>query len=203
MSLFDSILGNTRKAKPKMDGLFALPTAAVDLEAAGIHPTGVGAVCIRAPEGSAFHQAIGEAGQTLALYLKEHDLTLATPTDSLGFTWWVLEAPGAQIDDVATGLHLLADELRQRDFGDAIVAAAFPMEEDGEGPFTLVYNYRRGLYYPFAPAGSGRHERDNARELRLADILPASLPKEGEIDRWYALWDAPLGRGRPTTGGGA
>ena len=118
---------------------------------------------------------------------------LETPSDDLDFHWWVLTAQDRSLDDVVTGLHMVAEELRQRGFGDAIVAAAFPMVEAHEGPFTLVYNYRRGLYYPFAPL-SGRHERDNAREMRLAGILPKSLPPEQEIDRWYALWDAPLGR---------
>jgi hypothetical protein len=196
MSLFDALFGNTRRAKPKMDAVFALPTALVDLETNGIHPLGVGGICVRAPEGGEFVAAQTEVRAVLDLYRKEHALDLRTPADALGFSWWVLEAPGRALDDVATGLHMVGEELRQRGFGDALVAAAFPLEEAGQGEFTLIYNYRRGLYYPFAPA-PGRHERDNARELRLAELLPASLPREGEIDRWYALWDAPLGRARP------
>jgi hypothetical protein len=193
MSLFDTLFGTTRRAKPKMDPLFALPTALVDLESAGITAMGVGGLCVRSPEGSGFTAAVDEISGVLDLYRQEHDLALATPSDSLGFTWWVLTARDNALDDVVTGLHMVGEELRQRGYGDALVAAAFPLEEARQGEFTLVYNYRRGLYYPFAPVG-GRHERDNAREMRLAGILPKSLPPEQEIDRWYALWDAPLGR---------
>lgn len=193
MSLFDTLFGTTRRAKPKMDPLFALPTALVDLEAAGIRPLGVGGLCVRAPEGGTFAAAVEEIGSVLDLYRNEHGLSLATPADDLGFRWWVLTAADNTLDDVVTGVHMVGEELRQRGYGDALVAVAFPLDERGAGPFTLIYNYRRGLYYPFAPVG-GRHERDNARELRLSATLPKTLPQEPEIDRWYALWDAPLAR---------
>ncbi len=194
MSVFDALFGNTRRAKPKMDPLFALPTALVDLEAAGIRPRGVGGLCVRSPEGGTFTAAIDEIDGVLDLYRGEHGLSLATPSDALGFRWWVLTAVDDGLDDVVTGVHMVGEELRQRGYGDALVAAAFPLEESGSGPFTLIYNYRRGRYYPFAPSG-GQRERDNARELRLSSVLPKSLPQEEEIDRWYALWDAPLDRG--------
>jgi hypothetical protein len=193
MSVFDALFGSTRRAKPKMDPLFALPTALVDLESAGITPLGVGGLCVREPEGGSFQVAVGEIVSVLELYQKEHTLSLATPSDGLGFAWWVLTASDTSLDDVTTGVHMVGEELRQRGYGDALVAAAFPLDEAREGEFTLIYNYRRGLYYPFAPL-PGRHERDNARELRLSGVLPKSLPREEEIDRWYALWDAPLRR---------
>lgn len=197
MSLFDAIFGTTRRAKPKMDPLFALPVAMVDLEAAGVHGLGVGGLCVRVPEGSAFTAATEEVRSVLALYADEHHLHLRLPDDRLGFSWWVVEVPGRALDDVATALHMVGEELRQRGFGDALLAAAFPFEEEGKGPFTLIYNYRRGRYYPFAPRPGGGQERDNAREIRLADALPEVLSRETEMDRWYALWDAPLARSAP------
>ena len=193
MTIFDSLFGTTRRAKPKMDALFALTTALVDLESAGITPLGVGGLCVRVPEGASFEQSVDEIDAVLELYRREHGLTLATPADELGFHWWVLTAQDQSLDDVVTGLHMVGEELRQRGYGDALVACAFPLAEAGHGEFTLIYNYRRGLYYPFAPLG-GRHERDNAREMRLSATLPKSLPGEPELDRWYALWDAPLTR---------
>lgn len=197
MSLFDAIFGTTRRAKPKMDPLFALPVAMVDLEAAGVRSLGVGGLCVRVPEGSTFTAAADEVRAVLALYADEHHLTLTLPDDRLGFSWWVVEVPGRSVDDVATALHMVGEELRQRGFGDALLAAAFPLEEEGHGPFTLIYNYRRGRYYPFAPLPGGGKSRDNAREIRLSDGLPAVLSRETEMDRWYALWDAPLARSTP------
>ncbi len=47
--------GRTKPVQPKLDDLFALPSAAVQLEAAGgFTPTGSGSVCFRAVEGKTF-----------------------------------------------------------------------------------------------------------------------------------------------------
>ncbi|MDQ1699966.1 MAG: hypothetical protein QOG34_1829, partial [Frankiaceae bacterium] len=48
MGLLDTILGRTKPVKPDLDELFALPSAAVTLQAAGgLIPTGVGSVCVK------------------------------------------------------------------------------------------------------------------------------------------------------------
>lgn len=57
MGLLDILLGRTKPVMPDLDQLFALPSAAVTLEAAaGFVPTGQGAVCFATVEGSAFDQ---------------------------------------------------------------------------------------------------------------------------------------------------
>ena len=55
MGLLDTILGRSKAAKPDLDELFALPPAAVTLEAGmGLKPTGVGSVCVKPAEGAGF-----------------------------------------------------------------------------------------------------------------------------------------------------
>jgi hypothetical protein len=57
VGFLDVLLGRSKPKKPDLDRLFALPTAALTLEAASaLKPTGVGAVCFRAAEGAAFAQ---------------------------------------------------------------------------------------------------------------------------------------------------
>lgn len=57
MGLLDILLGRTKAVAPDLDQLFALPSAAVTLEAAvGFTPTGQGAVCFATVEGAAFEQ---------------------------------------------------------------------------------------------------------------------------------------------------
>jgi hypothetical protein len=52
MGLLDTILGRTKAAKPDLDSLFALPSAAVGLQASlGLKPTGTGSVCVKPTEG--------------------------------------------------------------------------------------------------------------------------------------------------------
>ena len=55
MGFLDAIRGRKAPARPHLDALFALPSAAVTLDVdLGLAPTGVGSVCFRSPEGRAF-----------------------------------------------------------------------------------------------------------------------------------------------------
>ena len=55
MGFLDTLFGRTKPVQPKLDDLFGLPSAAVQLEAAtGFKPTGSGSVSFRAPEGKPF-----------------------------------------------------------------------------------------------------------------------------------------------------
>jgi hypothetical protein len=61
----------------------------------------------------------------------------------------------------------------------------------------LVYLYKQGTFYPFAPKPGGAKERDNLLEIQARDALANELPIEPEMSRWLALWRAPgLSRGR-------
>ena len=53
-----------------------------------------------------------------------------------------------------------------------------------------IYNYKRGAFYPFVPAGGGQ-QRDTERELRLKAQIGAELPIEPELERWFPLWGIP------------
>ncbi|MDX6223032.1 MAG: hypothetical protein QOD91_2086, partial [Frankiales bacterium] len=67
MGFLDSLLGRSKPVKANLDDLFALPTAALTLQASmGLTPTGEGAVCFKAAEGGAFATMQAEAQQLLA-----------------------------------------------------------------------------------------------------------------------------------------
>ena len=53
----------------------------------------------------------------------------------------------------------------------------------------LVYLYKRGTFYPFAPTSG--EQRDNVLELRVRDLLANELPIEPDVSRWFAVWRAP------------
>ena len=60
MKWLDAVLGRTKQVRPDLDSLFAVPEAAITLEVAmGLRPTGLGSVCFRAAEGSAFSDGAG------------------------------------------------------------------------------------------------------------------------------------------------
>lgn len=66
MGLFDSIMGRSKPVKPNLDQLFAIPSAAITLQASlDVMPTGRGSVAFRAPEGKAFADVVAEVEQLL------------------------------------------------------------------------------------------------------------------------------------------
>lgn len=62
---------------------------------------------------------------------------------------------------------------------------------DGDRPFYLVYHYKRGSFYPFAPAG-GPESRDEALEFRTSAVLAREIPVEKDVSRWFPLWECPV-----------
>lgn len=55
----------------------------------------------------------------------------------------------------------------------------------------LVYLFKRGTFYPFAP--DGKEHRDLEQELKLKGLLADDLTVEADLDRWFPLWDLPVG----------
>jgi hypothetical protein len=53
----------------------------------------------------------------------------------------------------------------------------------------LVYLYKQGTFYPFAPRGP--QQRDNLLEIQVRDLLADDLPVEPALNRWMPLWGAP------------
>lgn len=117
MGLLDTILGRTKPVKADLDGLFALPAAAVTLQAAaGLVPTGRAGVCFKPPAGQAFAQMQADVEQLL----RTPD-TDATPTGDTG-SEGTASATGAGGDvagrDDGSGSAAGAD-LSVRDVGDS------------------------------------------------------------------------------------
>ncbi|WP_086829276.1 hypothetical protein [Streptomyces sp. NRRL B-24572] len=55
----------------------------------------------------------------------------------------------------------------------------------------LVYLYKRGTFYPFAPRTDRAESRDNALELQVRGLLAGDLAMEPDMERWFPVWGAP------------
>ena len=88
MKWLDAALGRNKETKPNLDSLFALPDAAVTLEAAlSVRPTGRGAVCFRAADGAAYQQTQDDV---IALIKEDDDKPdVHVQRDDFGFTFCV------------------------------------------------------------------------------------------------------------------
>ncbi|MFW5417254.1 hypothetical protein J0910_11640 [Nocardiopsis sp. CNT-189] len=188
MSFFRALLGRSKPVRPDLDALFGLPSAAVTLEAAaGFRPTGTGSVAFRAAEGKAFADLEREVTELL----NADDGPAVEPAeDEYGYTWLVLRAPAdGGLADLVTDVHAVNSSLEAAGFGPSLLCslAAFA---DGRGRrAALVYLYKRGTFYPFAPLGGER--RDNALELQLAASIGGDLPIEKDKGRWFPVYGAP------------
>jgi hypothetical protein len=190
MGFLDALLGRATPVPPDLDALFALPSAAVTLEAAtGLRPTGTGSLCLKPAEGAAFAAAAEEAGGLLRLV---PDARVEEVRDRFGYAWSTCRTSPDRLPDLVTALHGACTSYERTGFGPSLLCAVVGFAGEVEGrrrDVGLVYLYKRGAFYPFAPTGP--QSRDTALELQLRAALEGDLRVEPELQRWFALWDAP------------
>ena len=64
---------------------------------------------------------------------------------------------------------------------------AFTNDEDHR--IGLIYLFKRGTWYPFAPSPGQR--RDSALELQVLAYVQDDLRTERDLGRWFPVYDAP------------
>ncbi|MEU8322903.1 hypothetical protein AB0C33_31460 [Nonomuraea sp. NPDC048881] len=183
MGWLDSLLGRSKPVKPNLDALFALPSAAVTLQAAtGLVPTGLGSVSFRAAEGGAFATLESDVKALLGGRVEESD-------DGYGYTWLLVRRTPDDVSDLVTELHAVNSSLESAGFGPSLLCSLVSFADPAGRRLAVVYLYKRGTFYPFAPLPGNR--RDNALELQARGVLDGELPLEADLGRWFPVWGAP------------
>lgn len=185
MGLFDALLGRSKPPQADLDILFQVPQAVISLEAQGFTFTGTGGVCFRDVEGSADNVSIDEAEQLVRL---DDTATVERTDDAYGFHWITVTRPG-DAPGLCTDLHAVNSGLDQAGFGSSLLCSTVVFSTPAGGPLGLVYLFKRGTFYPFAPTGA--QQRDNALELQVRGVIGQDVPVEADLSRWLALWGAP------------
>jgi hypothetical protein len=192
VGFLDSLLGGRKKLEgpAAKDRLFAMSTAYVAMET-GLSMKGSGSAgIVFQPLGTAdFEQILRDARELLESAAEEQGSTLATADDEFGYRWLILRDP--DFEDLVVSLNVLSGELQAGGYGDRLLAAVFPFELGGGKRAYFIYNFKRGLFYPFVPA-PGTQQRDSEAEMRLKAQLENELPFEPELARWFPLWEIPL-----------
>lgn len=194
MGIFDSIMGRSKPVQPDLDALFRLPSAVLSLEAAmDIRATGVGSVAFRAPAGRAFSEVQQEVEALLAAPDLEggHGPDIDVTTDSFGFTWIVLDHAEADVPGLVTDLHAVNSTLKDTGFGSTLLCSLIALRTPEQRSLGLVYLFKQGTFYPFAPMPGSTSQRDNMLELQVRDLIASELPIEPALNRWFAVWGAP------------
>ncbi|MFF8190144.1 hypothetical protein ACF05L_04495 [Streptomyces bobili] len=192
MGLLDILLGRSKPAAPDLDRLFALPSAAVTLEAAaGFTPTGQGAVCFATVEGSAFEQTHREVQALLDADTDRTGPPVRLLRDDYGYSWLVSHRSPGELPLLVNDLHAVNSAMEVNGFGPQLLCSLAGFEDRGGRRPALVYLYKRGSFYPFAPLPGAGQRRDSALELQVKAALRDDLRTEEDLGRWFPLWGAP------------
>ena len=188
MGLWDTLTGRMRERPANLDSLFLVPSAAITLEtAAGFLPTGDGSVCYRSAAGAAFRQTQDDVVALLNQDPASPDVRVTG--DDFGFTWLVAHRDPADTGGLCTDLHAVNTALEGAGFGPGLLCSLVPFADAAGRRVGLVYLYKQGTFYPFAPTGP--QSRDNLLEIEVRNHLTGELPMEPDLSRWMALWGAP------------
>lgn len=190
MGLWDVLLGRTKPVPPDLDQLFALPSAAITLQAAvNFTPTGTGSVCFAAIEGGAFARVQQEVRALLAADSARGSAPVEFSRDTYGYSWLLSRRPPDDLPALVGDLHAVNTSLKDSGFGPHLLCSLVAFQDAELCPLALVYLYKRGTFYPFAPLPGNK--RDNPLELQVKAVLKDDLRIEEDLSRWFPLRGAP------------
>jgi hypothetical protein len=167
------------------------PTAAGQATAKGTTTTAQAGATTTAQTGATGTAQAGATGAAAGAAPKAGLLTQAE--DAYGYRWLLLD--DSDVEDLVNRVHLVNSLLAENGWGPQLLCSAFgvvpgPDADSSAKPLYLIYLFKRGTFYPFAPIGKER--RDNELELRVRSILGSDLPVESDLSRWFPLWDLPV-----------
>jgi hypothetical protein len=190
MGFLDVLTGRRKLAGPAPDRLFAMSTAYVTLETSlAITTRGTAAIVFQPLPTADFEGIVRDMEEVVRATAADSGTKVESSDDSYGFRWLVLR--GKDFDDLVVGINAVSGALEAGGYGERVLCAVFAFQDDHKRALYWIYNYKRGAFYPFVPAG-GEQRRDNERELRLKAQIGAELPVEQELERWFPLWGIPI-----------
>ena len=190
MGFLDVLRGKRKLAQPAPDRLFAMSTAYVTMETTlELRSAGQAAIVFQPLATADFDQIVRDMEEVVHGTGSDTGTTVRRSDDEFGYRWMILEDP--DFEDLVVGINAVSSALQDGGYGERILCAVFAFRDAQARPVYWIYNYKRGTFYPFVPAG-GQQQRDNERELRLKAQIGAELPVEADLERWFPLWGIPI-----------
>lgn len=190
MSLLDALFGRKRQPGSKPDRMAAVTQAEITLQTElGMRSAGKAGLAIRSLAASQFDRVRADLEQMLRLAGEDLGSVTSIVPDEYGFVWAVIA--DEDFPDLVAGAQVASTTILEEGFGDQLLCAVFCFEDAAGLPLHLVYAFKRGTFYAFAPR-SGQ-KRDLSLELRTHALLEGELPLEKDLEFRYPLWGTPLG----------
>lgn len=192
MGLLDTILGRSKPVRPDLDQLFAVPSATLTLQAgAGFTPTGLGSVCFAGVEGGTFARIRQDVQELLDADTDRGGIPVEFSQDTYGYTWLLSRRSPDDVAALVNDLHAVNTLLQDGGFGPQLLCSLIGFRDAEGRSLALVYLYKRGTFYPFAPVRGGAEKHDNQLELQIRATLGDDLRVEKDLSRWFPVWGAP------------
>ncbi len=190
MGFLDILRGKRELKQPAPDRLFAMTTAYVKMDMElQLRSSGKAAVVFQPLATADFDGIVRDMEEVVHGTGSDVGTTVERSDDSFGYRWMILN--DADFEDLVVGINAVSTALEAGGYGDRVLCAVFAFRDAEERRVYWIYNYKRGAFYPFAPA-RGAQQRDSERELRLKAQIGADLPVEPELERWFPLWGIPI-----------
>ena len=191
MSFLDSLLGRDNPVKSKTDALFALTTCDLTMQSAlDLTATNNAAISFRPVSTGDWNDLEREINDLLNVSTHDSPLKWKWFADDYGFKWVILEAN--EFENLIATANMIGDELTEHGFGAQLLAAIIQYKDNDGQQVYMIYNYKRGTFYPFVPDPHQTQQRLNSEEFRISGTLQKELPIEKDIRSWYPLWGVPL-----------
>ena len=189
MGLFDVLTGRRKLPGPAPDKLFTISSANVTFQTLGLVSSGAAAIVFQPLSTVDFASIVSDMEEVVRATAKDSGTHVESSDDTYGFRWFIVR--GGEFDDLVVNINAVSSSLQDGGYGERVLCAVFAFRDPQSRHVYWIYNYKRGSFYPFVPAG-GEQQRDNERELVLKAQVGSDLPVEPELTRWFPLWGIPI-----------
>jgi hypothetical protein len=191
LGFLDVLMGRRKLDQPAPDRLFAMSTAYVTMETSmALTSRGAAAIVFQPLATADFQSIVRDMEEVVRATASDSGTTVTSSDDAYDFRWLVLR--GSDFDDLVVGINAVSSALEAGGYGDRVLCAVFGFDDERKRRLYWIYNYKRGTFYPFAPAAGRSEQRDNERELVARAQIGKELPVEPELERWFPLWGTPI-----------
>ena len=110
-------------------------------------------------------------------------------TDSFGYAWLTRRTTPTDLAGLIGDVQAISSRIEAAGHGSSLLCAVVVFNDRTEQSLGMIYLFKRGTWYPFAP--TGKDARDNTRELEVKAALGDTLRVDPDLARWFPVWDAP------------
>lgn len=189
MGFFDALFGRNRPPKAQLDPFFALSTATISFAELGWTPGGKCGLTLKPAASLDFRTAAQELRELLYLATKETASKMEIFDDEYHYRWLIFQDP--DWNNLVGLVHLTAQTLAENGYDTQLLAAVFPFIEPDKQKLYIIYNYKRGSFYPYLPT-RGSQGRDHNTEMHIFTMLEKELPWEQNIGFWHPIRGCPV-----------